>query len=219
MSKNISMFSVIFLAALMALVNACGDDEKPEKNECTTASECGDDHICTDGSCVPDPGTSTTECTKASDCGSDEICTDGSCKPDSGTTPITCSKDEECPNDLVCYFGDCIPDPFDPVSCEDCDVFEEDDALDDELFEAELGCIAELPGGEAYNACYDDCDEMDPTFGDDWEECTDVCEEDFDRALSDAGLSDDEVDELFFACLQEWVDEQNLVCDVSICWY
>lgn len=186
MFKPSGVFGVALLVAMMAVVNACGDDEKPEKNECTTASECGDDHICTDGSCVPDPVTSTPECTK----------------------------DSECDDGESCDAGECIPGPYHPVICADCDALDEDG-----VDEAEIACIERTPGGVDYMACNYACDAEHPDSEEDWEDCTDVCEDALDQAWNDAGLSEDEAFRQIDACLQDWVDEQDLACDVAICWF
>ena len=86
-----------------------------QDQSCTSTTDCGDDQVCQDGTCVPDDG-GEQSCTSTADCGDGKICQNGTCVPDGGGE--SCTTNNDCGPDKICQSGRCFCDcQGSPISC------------------------------------------------------------------------------------------------------
>lgn len=81
---------------------ACSSEPELQRNgDCETASDCGDDGVCVDGSC-------TNRCGSHEDCGPNKYCSvDFACETQCATCGQACEETEECPAGQFCLRDSC----------------------------------------------------------------------------------------------------------------
>ncbi len=86
----------------------------PDKQQCTTKSDCGASEECVNNTCQACGGTNgPCSCTQASDCGSNQVCSGGLCEDKTNV----CQYSSECGQGRVCADGQCLTDCSQGQTC------------------------------------------------------------------------------------------------------